>query len=228
MEEFLPGTAAYVVSAIVRLRGPLDRHVLQDALDAVVARHDSLRMSFPSSTDGRPTMHITDAARVILHTKQAEDADHARRLVADCADAPFDLAQAPLVRALLVRLDADDHVFHLAVHHIVCDGWSMDILMRDVAGQYGSIREGFPAPIAPKVRYADFAAAQRQRMDGTVASSSPTGGVRCAGYRRLTFPPTGRERRSGRSAAPPSGSISILSLLAHCVGCAAHSGPRCT
>ncbi|MFI6759829.1 amino acid adenylation domain-containing protein [Micromonospora sp. NPDC050417] len=166
MEQFAPGTAAYVIPATLRLRGPLDPELLGRALDAVAARHDSLRMRFTQDGDGLPAVDLVGSVTVALVTSQAHSTERAREMVAEAARQPFDLATAPLLRALLIRLDETDHVLHLAAHHIVTDGWSFDLLLGELATQYAGYLDGRPEPPAPAVRYGDYAAWQRERVDG--------------------------------------------------------------
>ncbi|RKR86141.1 amino acid adenylation domain-containing protein [Micromonospora pisi] len=165
MEQFAPGTAAYVIPVTLRLRGPLDPDLLGRALDAVAARHDSLRMRFTQDVDGLPAVDLAGPVTVPLVTAHAHSAGRARELVADAARQPFDLATAPLLRALLIRLGETDHVLHLAAHHIVTDGWSFDLLLGELATQYAGYLDGRPEPSAPAVRYGDYAAWQRERVD---------------------------------------------------------------
>jgi amino acid adenylation domain-containing protein len=165
MDQLAPETAAYVVPFPVRLRGPVDRAGMQAALDAVVARHESLRMRFPASPDGRPTVVVDAAVRVPLEIRSV-DADAVAALLARLAATPFDLTTGPLVRAVLVRVDAQDHVLLLVVHHIVFDGWSIDVFLRDLFAAYDGTAPLGDAP----TRYGDYAAWQRERYRGERAA----------------------------------------------------------
>ncbi|RIV39139.1 non-ribosomal peptide synthetase/MFS transporter [Micromonospora radicis] len=165
-EQLTPGTAAYVVYTTVRLRGPLDVDLLRAALDATAARHDSLRMRFTENADGEPVVQVLPEVRVPVTVSTAATEEAARELVAASVDTPFDLTAAPLLRALLVRTGPDDQLLHLAMHHIVSDGWSLDILLREVAAGYGALRDGGTPPPAPPTGYLDYAAWQRARLDG--------------------------------------------------------------
>ncbi|WP_329110896.1 amino acid adenylation domain-containing protein [Micromonospora sp. NBC_01699] len=166
MEQLRPGSAAYVIPSTVRLRGPLDPGLLGRCLDAVAARHDSLRMRFTQTADGSPAVEVAVSVTVPLLNTDAVSEEHARTLVAEAARQPFDLGTAPLFRALLIRLDDDDHVLHLATHHIVTDGWSFDLLLGELSAHYAHHVDGRPLPPAPTVRYGDYAAWQRERVDG--------------------------------------------------------------
>jgi amino acid adenylation domain-containing protein len=158
MEQFAPGTAAYTVPVVLRVGGRLDPAVLGAALDAVAARHESLRMRFTATADGEPVLHIDDTVHIALSVHEAVDEEHVHEAVKARLAEPFDLADGPLLRAALYRLGPDDHVLMLAVHHIVCDGWSVDILARELVALYDG--DTLP-PLA--VQYGDFARWQRSR-----------------------------------------------------------------
>ncbi|MTK02389.1 non-ribosomal peptide synthetase [Micromonospora sp. CP22] len=165
-EQLTPGTAAYVIHATVRLRGPLELDLLRAAVDATAARHDSLRMRFTENADGEPVGHVLPSVRVPVTVAAVSSQSQARDLVAAAVHTPFDLAVAPLLRVLVVPLGEHDHLVHVAMHHIVSDGWSLDLLLREIAATYGALRDGTPAPQTPTTRYVDYAAWQRDRLDG--------------------------------------------------------------
>lgn len=177
MEQFAPGTAAYNIPVARRLRGPLDVAALRRALDAVVARHETLRSRYPVTDDGRPVLEIAAPAPFPLRTADAANEEHAARLVDELGAEPFDLAAGPLVHGLLVRVtDADagpetgtatDHVLLLVVHHSVSDGWSSEVLISEVLRGYTAYAAGEsdPLPELP-IQYGDFALWQRDRLRG--------------------------------------------------------------
>ena len=164
MDQLAPGEAAYHIAVPLRVRGPLDVDALRAALTALADRHESQRTRFPADADGRPTVVIADAVDVPLTVVDAPDEAAAQALVNAAAAEPFDLANGPLLRALLIRLAADDHVLFLAQHHIVGDGWSVDVLLRDLITLY---RGGEP-PALP-IQYGDFAVWEAQELDGPQA-----------------------------------------------------------
>ncbi len=167
MEQFAPGTAAYNIPVARRLRGPLDLPALRRALDAVVARHETLRTRYPATDDGRPVLEIAEPAPFDLRTADAEDEAHAARLVDELGALPFDLVTGPLMHGLLVRLTADDHVLLLVVHHSVSDGWSSEVLVSEVLRGYTAYATGGPDPLPElRVQYGDFALWQRERLTG--------------------------------------------------------------
>lgn len=170
MEQYAPGTAAYTVPVVLRVGGRLDPAVLSTALNAVVARHESLRMRFDATADGEPVLHIDDAVQVPLPVLTAEGEDlpereeYVHRDVQVRLAEPFDLTVSPLLRAALYRLDADQHVLMLAVHHIICDGWSVDLLVNELLALYDGLVDGVADPLPPlPVQYGDFAYWQRRR-----------------------------------------------------------------
>ncbi|MEV0198803.1 amino acid adenylation domain-containing protein [Nonomuraea sp. NPDC050691] len=157
MEQFAPGTSAYVLPVSARLRGPLDVERLRQALDAVVARHESLRMTFPAGPDGRPEVRVTDRVRVPLRVVDVTTEAAARQVLSTDAALPFELATGPLLRATLVRLAPDDHALLVAVHHIVADGWSADLILRELLA---------PPESGPRLGFGDYALWQRERLSG--------------------------------------------------------------
>ncbi|PZF96427.1 non-ribosomal peptide synthetase/MFS transporter [Micromonospora deserti] len=161
MDQLAPGEAAYHIAVPLRVRGPLDVAALRRALADLTLRHESLRTRFPADADGRPTVVIDDAVEVPLTIVDAPDAAAAQALVDAAAAEPFDLANGPLLRALLIRLADDEHVLFLGKHHIVGDGWSVDVLLRDLITLY----QGGELPALP-VQYGDFAHWEAQELAG--------------------------------------------------------------
>ncbi|HEU0079166.1 MAG TPA: condensation domain-containing protein, partial [Longimicrobiaceae bacterium] len=163
---------AYHVRRQLRMRGELDRAALARALERVVERHEVLRTVFVS-VGGEPEQRILPAeqSRFRLAEQRLGDGGDARaelhRLTAEEGRAPFDLGSGPLIRARLVRLEDDDHVLLLTVHHIVSDRWSMGVLVDELSALYAAYRKGEPDPLPPlAVQYADYAVWQRRWVDG--------------------------------------------------------------
>ncbi|MEU7898411.1 amino acid adenylation domain-containing protein [Nonomuraea sp. NPDC049152] len=159
MEQFAPGTGAYVLPAAARLREPVDVALLRERLDAAVARHESLRMTFPAGPDGRPEVRVAASSRVPLRVVDAASEQEARKLLSAELALPFDLTTGPLLRAVLVRLAPDDHALLVAAHHIVTDGWSADLILRELLDD--------PGP-PPEIGFGDYALWQRERLTGDV------------------------------------------------------------
>ncbi|MFG1647435.1 amino acid adenylation domain-containing protein [Amycolatopsis sp. NPDC049252] len=164
MEQFAPGTTSYHIPVPIRLTGRLDLQQLQAALDALPVRHEALRMRFPAGEDGQPSVRLDPVATVPLSLVDAADEDAARAAVDAAAVEPFDLVDGPLLRATLVRIGDDEHLLAVCTHHIVGDGWSVDLLLRDLAAHYHGTAAGLPAL---SIGYGDFAHWQRRTLTGT-------------------------------------------------------------
>ncbi|MFI1436641.1 condensation domain-containing protein [Streptomyces lydicus] len=164
--------AAYNVISAVRMTGALDRLRLQQAIDAVVARHESLR-SGVALVDGAPQQVVLPSALIAVPMVDCRglDADARRRRLADTVREeqarPFPLYQPPLVRMVLLCLAEDEHVLVVTVHHIVCDGWSMEVFFRDLARGYDALLSGGDASGEPlPIQYADYVAWQNDQLSG--------------------------------------------------------------
>jgi amino acid adenylation domain-containing protein len=167
-----PQSSAYNVLAALHLEGAVDVAALEHGLAGLVRRHESLRTTF-SSNEGRPLQVIAPSWQVAVEQvdlsalPQAERLPEARRRVSEAGERPFDLERGPLLRALLVRLGEREHVLLLSMHHVVSDGWSMGVLVREMAALYGEATTGVQATLAPlPVQYADYAAWQRDWLRG--------------------------------------------------------------
>jgi amino acid adenylation domain-containing protein len=168
LEQLQPGTAAYNMGMAVEMDGALDVAALEAGLLRIVTRHEALRTRFPT-VDGRPVQEIDPPLAHLLTLvdlsalPQEIRRDAARRLAEEETQRPFDLAAGPLVRAALLRLSGVEHVALLSLHHIVSDGWSMDVLVREMATFYAG--GAMPDLL---VQYADFADWQRRWLQGEV------------------------------------------------------------
>jgi amino acid adenylation domain-containing protein len=174
LDQYTPGNPVYNVPLIMRLAGPLDVAALEAALGEIVRRHEVLRTTFATADEKpvqvvAPALGLTVAVTDLSHLPGAEREAEAQRLATAEARRPFDLASGPLVRAGLLRLGAEEHVLLLSMHHIVSDGWSLGVMMRELVTLYEAFRAGQPSrlPELP-IQYADFAAWQRQWLRGDV------------------------------------------------------------
>ncbi|WP_329091890.1 non-ribosomal peptide synthetase/MFS transporter [Streptosporangium sp. NBC_01469] len=158
LEQYRPGTTTYTVPVAVRLRGDLDADALRRALDEIVARHEALRTRFLTTDDGTPELVIDEPGPAALRVAEADGVDAAIELLDADLAVPFDLEHGPLFRAVLVRIAPDDHVLLIAAHHTVIDGWSSDLLIRELL----ALHDGGTPPPAP-VGYGDYALWQRGR-----------------------------------------------------------------
>lgn len=163
-----PHSCAYNIHASLRLAGTLDEAALQAVFDRIVARHETLRTRFADDA-GRPVQIVMPAAPVTIRRHNVsglatdERAAASARLADEAAREPFDLRAKGLLRVDLHRLAADDHVLAVTIHHIVADGWSMNLMMDEFGELYRSAVAGRSAGLPPlPIRYADFAAWQRR------------------------------------------------------------------
>ena len=226
VEQLEPGTTAYNMPLPLRIQGELDPRALEAALGAVIERHESLRTTF-SSTEGEPVQVIAPPPVVHLPRVDLDDLPEAkrleetRRLALLEAARPFDLITGPLVRFTLLRLAEDEHVVLLTMHHIISDGWSMNVLMREVIALYGAFRDGQPSPLPElPIQYADYATWQRQWLQGEVLEQQVEWWRRRLGTGSEVLDlPTDRPRPStpnleGGAQAFPLGNESTQALVA--------------
>ena len=199
VDRLEPGSAAYNVPFALRLRGALDVGALRASLEALVARHETLRTTF-AEEGGEPVQVINAAAPVALEVVEVEDEAAAERIAREEALRPFDLEAGPLLRATLLRLGAEEHVLCFTLHHIVSDGWSMQVLVREVSALYGAASHG-GSVVLPElpVQYADYAVWQRGWLAGEVLEEQiGFWKERLAGAPQLLEVPTDRPRAPGQ------------------------------
>ncbi|WP_369986955.1 amino acid adenylation domain-containing protein [Pseudomonas xanthosomatis] len=162
-----PGSAAYHIPAALRLHGPLNLAALQQGFDYLLARHESLRTTIDAAA-GQALQRV--AAHQVL-ALQVEDSgalspEALQARIEEQVRQPFDLAAGPLLRVRLLRLAEDEHVLVMVLHHIVADGWSMQILVRELVQAYQAFCQGHaPAHEALAIQYPDYALWQRAWME---------------------------------------------------------------
>ncbi len=174
LDRLEPGSAYYNIPFVQRLRGALDCGALGRSLQDIVRRHEVLRTHFEEQ-DGRPVQVVSDAVLAPLAVVDLSALPVSARtqaatgLLQEDAQRAFDLERAPLLRAKLLRLAPDEHMLLLNMHHIVSDGWSMGVLLRELSAFYRAHRHGGVAglPQLP-VQYADYAVWQRGYLQGAV------------------------------------------------------------
>ncbi|HYO62401.1 MAG TPA: amino acid adenylation domain-containing protein, partial [Pyrinomonadaceae bacterium] len=174
IDQLEPGSTSYNVPVAVLLSGALDVTALERTLAEIIRRHEVLRTTF-TDVEGEPRQLIHEARPFSLPLddlcglEPAERRERAERLTREEAERPFDLSAGPLLRAALLRLAPEEHVCLLTMHHIVSDGWSMGVLVREVAALYEAYAKGEESPLAePPVQYADYAVWQRDYLQGEV------------------------------------------------------------
>ncbi|MCR4542205.1 amino acid adenylation domain-containing protein, partial [Pseudomonas sp. 18.1.10] len=162
-----PDSAAYHVPSALRLSGHLDRSALQRSFDALLARHETLRTVFASEGE-RTVQRILPVAAMALDYARLENASAGQvqaRVEAEIAK-PFDLRQGPLLRVTLLQLSEQEHVLVLVQHHIVSDGWSMQVMVDELVQLYAAFTQGQPPALPPMgLQYVDYAVWQRNWME---------------------------------------------------------------
>ncbi|SFW72923.1 condensation domain-containing protein [Amycolatopsis australiensis] len=173
-DRLQPNSTIYNVAGVARLRGPVDREVLRRALEEVVRRHEVLRTTF-AQIDGRAVQRVRPAPRLELPVEDLgvlpED-ERDRALETFCraeTSRPFDLGRDLMLRPRLVRTGDEDYRLVLVQHHIATDGWSVNLLLKEIGELYGAFAQGRPSPLPElEVQYGDFAAWQRDLLSGEV------------------------------------------------------------
>lgn len=176
-EQKDPGLSVYHIPEAIRIIGSLDSAALQKSVDEIVRRHEALRTTFLNE-DGKPIQEVASEVKVeiqiedLQNVKQQEKEKLTKDLLHESANTPFDLSKGPLLRFLLLRLEEDDHIFLMTIHHIISDGWSIDILMRELAMLYGSYSKDESSALSgPLFQYSDFKNWQKQWLQGDVLNS---------------------------------------------------------
>ncbi|MDG2156241.1 MAG: non-ribosomal peptide synthase/polyketide synthase, partial [Gammaproteobacteria bacterium] len=168
LDQLDPENAVYNIPWAIGLSGQLRMAALQNALDVLVQRHEVLRTSFPSA-DGNPLQLIAAAAPIVIDAINMNDSNDSalQNKLAELAQAPFNLSEGPLLRAHLICIDENEHILILVMHHIISDGWSLNILFRELVLAYESACAGqqVELPSLP-IQYADYATWQRQWLTG--------------------------------------------------------------
>ncbi|HEX8188279.1 MAG TPA: condensation domain-containing protein, partial [Pyrinomonadaceae bacterium] len=172
LEQLAPGSPNYNVPLAVHVRGPLDVGRLRRTFDRLLERHEVLRASF-HDLDGRPTQRVAPALSLPLEVESLEGLPAearlgaAREAAAEEAGRPFDLTRAPLLRARVLRLSESEHVVALVMHHIVSDGWSLGVLVKELGALYAAFARGEESPLEElPIQYADYAEWQREVLAG--------------------------------------------------------------
>src|SRR5438270_2247378 len=173
LDRIEPNNPLYNIPRTVRLTGDLNVKALVDALNEIVRRHESQRTTFSTGRDGQPVQIISDSLILSVPvtdlSNKPQNELEAKEIAADEARTPFDLANGPLLRAKILKLNARDHVLLLTMHHIVSDAWSAGIFMQELGEIYSAYSQGKPSPLPElTIQYADYAAWQRNLLQGKV------------------------------------------------------------
>ncbi len=176
LDRLMPGAAVYHTPTAARLTGKLDVDALTKALQAIVERHEGLRISF-QAVDGTPTQVVGDFTLEVPLIDLSENSEADRELEALTilrkeVRTPFDLSRGPLIRAILLRMHEQDHILLVTMHHIVTDGWSVGIFHRELSKLYEAFAAKAPSPLTElPIQYLDYSAWQREWLEGEVYAS---------------------------------------------------------
>jgi len=172
LNRLMPGSSIYHTPTAARLTGRLDIAALRQALDCIVGRHQALRTTF-SLVAGTPRQMIAEQLSLelpLIDLSELPDAEReaeAQRRLKQEAMRPFDLSRGPLIRAVLLRLNANEHILVVTMHHIVTDGWSVGVFHQELTTLYEAFSAGRPSPLGElPIQYADYAEWQRQSFEG--------------------------------------------------------------
>ncbi len=176
-DQLEPGSSAYNMPVAIRLTGRLNLSALHQSLTQILRRHEILRTTF-ASIDGQLLQFVCLPVTLTLnllelrHVVESERAASALRLMSEEAIRPFDLERGPLLRATLLRFDEQDHMLLLNVHHIVFDGWSLVIFMKELAALYSAFSIGGQCSLPQlPIQYRDFAQWQQEQLKGVALES---------------------------------------------------------
>jgi amino acid adenylation domain-containing protein len=174
LDQLEPGSVAYNIPFGVRLKGELKREALVRSVNEIVRRHEVLRTTF-GMRDGQAYQVIAEEMELKIEemdlrgVEEGKREEEARRIGGEEVRRVFDLGRGPLVRVKLLRMGEQEHVLLVTMHHIVSDGWSMGVMMREFSRLYGAEVEGREAELAElAVQYADYAVWQRKWLQGEV------------------------------------------------------------
>src|SRR5437667_36317 len=172
LQQLETESPAYNVYGAVKLKGRLNEEALRGSLKEIVRRHETLRTRFVE-VEGRAMQVVGDGAEVelpIIELSGVQERERETlRLAIEEASIPFDLGRGPLLRGKLLRLGEEEHVLLLIVHHIVSDGWSVGVLVRELGVLYEAYAAGKESPLPElPIQYADYAEWQREYVQGEV------------------------------------------------------------
>lgn len=173
LHQLVPQNPAYNLPTVLHLTGKLNPSLLEQVLNQIVSRHEILCTTFGLSKSGQPVQIINPAFHIFInldYAKHSTPHELAWQLLKTESHRPFDLETGPLVRGFLVQLNPEEHLLLITMHHIVSDGWSVGILLRELGAVYHALVTAV-SPVFPPlpIQYADYACWQRQRLqDGAI------------------------------------------------------------
>jgi len=180
LNQLAPDNLSFNLPIALRLKGFLDKDAFENALNEVVRRHEILRTSIPSQ-DGKPYLEITQQYMITLYPDDLSNLPSEQRLPAaqkmaeEIIQQPFNLEVAPLWRVKLLKLDEEDTVVIFVMHHIIADGWSLEVLIEEITRLYAAYRHDQPSPLPElAIQFADYAAWQQAWLQGETLQTQLT------------------------------------------------------
>jgi amino acid adenylation domain-containing protein/FkbM family methyltransferase len=180
MDQLVAGSPVYNIVDVIRIDGDYHFNAMQQALNALVARHQILRTVFQANR-GRPLQTILPRLEVALPEcdltvlPETEREEAWRRVVSEQVRQAFDLSSAPLFRVMMIHCSPHEHRLLLTIHHIIADEWSMEVIQHEMRQLYDAFSHGRPSPLAElPIQYADFACWQRESLQGEVLAQQIT------------------------------------------------------
>ncbi|BAY78055.1 amino acid adenylation domain-containing protein [Nostoc linckia NIES-25] len=177
LDQLIPGNSIYNVPTVIRLTGSLNLAALEQTFNEIVRRHETLRTTF-IVLDGQPLQAITPSLTIPISVFDLQQlpADkqevEAKRIITAEIEHPFDLSSGPLLRVMLLVLCQTEHILLLNMHHIICDDWSIGILIQELGTLYAAFAQNQPSPLVElPLQYADFAHWQREWLQKEVLQS---------------------------------------------------------
>jgi hypothetical protein len=211
IEQAMPGTSMYNMPECARIRGHLNFDALCESVCAIVARHEAWRTTFATrGGEAVQIVHNHQPPDIRLENTSEDEAAARERLIELCG-IPFDLVNGPLVRVHVLVLAPDDHIMLINVHHLISDGWSTGIFVREFIAIYGALIEGrTPVLDPPALQYGDYVLWQRQTLSNPVFDAMVKRWAEMVGpYQGYAVLPTDRARVVGLD---DSGEFSMLNL----------------
>lgn len=172
LDQLTPENPFYNMPKALRLIGKLDAYALEQTFNEIIRRHETLRTTF-AANNGQPVSIVSPSLTITLpfidlrSLSENERESAAQQYMIKEVQCPFDLTRGPLIRLLLLQLQETEHILLITTHHIVSDGWSTGVLLRELAALYPAFCAGKPSPLPElSLQYADFAAWQREWLQG--------------------------------------------------------------
>ncbi|MEH2333128.1 amino acid adenylation domain-containing protein [Nostoc sp.] len=170
LDRLEPGNPAYNISLAVNLKGQLDISLLEQSLNEIIQRHETLRTTF-TTVNGQPVQIIASSLKLSLSVINIELQSNVavQKILTQESQRPFDLTHGPLLRAKLLRLVQQEHILLLEMHHIISDGWSTEVFLQEIALLYQPFLTRTASPLAEiSIQYKDFAHWQRHWLQGEI------------------------------------------------------------